>query len=153
MALSRCANTAGPRKTKAGWRRAGRCAGRAGAGMVVRDTMSVVRRPGAGAGAPGRRSGVMVHHGTGCGGHVSYLPVQPGHIVLVPPPPRTLHRGVGKKSFQHRMTEPIICRDSFSNNYYWSSLVRHYMKCGIKYFSLVKIFSGHTAPVRWWVPR
>ena len=67
---------------------------------------------------------------------------------------RTLHRGVGKKSVQHRMTEPILCREWRSvhslNNYYWSSLVRHYMKCGIKYFSLVKIFSGHTAPVRWW---
>ena len=73
-------------------------------GMVVRDTMSVVRRPGAGAGAPGRRSGVMVHHGTGCGGHVSYLPVQPGHTVLVPPPLGPYTAGVGKKSFQHRMT-------------------------------------------------
>ena len=53
---------------------------------MVRDTMSVVR-PGAGAGAPGRRSGVMVHHHTTAqAAVVSYLPVQPGHTVLVPPP-------------------------------------------------------------------
>ena len=134
--------------------RAVRGAGRGG--MVVRDTMSVVRRPGAGAGAPGRRSGVMVHHhhGTGCGGQLPACTAWAQCAGTTTPPPRTLHRGVGKKSFQHRMAEPILCRDSFSNNnYYWSSLVRKYMKCGIKYFSLVKIFSGHTAPVRWWVPR
>ena len=43
------------------------------------------------------RHGAPRHHGTGCGGHVSYLPVQPGHSVLVPPPPRTLHRGCGQE--------------------------------------------------------
>ena len=152
MAPSRCANTAGPRKTKAGWRRAGRCAaGRGGDGAAPRSWC-----PRCGRRSPGaevwRHGALPPRHSLRWSRQLPACTAW-AHCAGTTTT-RTLHRGVGKKSVQHRMTEPILCREWRSvhslNNYYWSSLVRHYMKCGIKYFSLVKIFSGHTAPVRWW---
>ena len=46
-------------------------------------------------------------HGTGCGGQLPACTAWAHSAGTTTS--RTLHRGVGKKSFQHRMTEPILC--------------------------------------------